>query len=427
MPTLIPALANVNLPPHLHVEVTNSFDGLMNSIGRYLINLSGKAFFGCASRQGLRLHFATAMSIDDMLVVSKFDRSAKGDSIAEVTEHANRPAEVAHARHLRTYLLETAASNEKFILPSFVFNYGVGLHENSPDAILIIFVSGKEDALTWPAMLILPSGAKLDTTDGAHRRSQIDSIILDRKISAEDKEALRNNACDVVVVFDASRADSHQDFADCGKAKPIPTSMVVTFDIRDWRNNATRQLVAAAPFLSAYVDATARNVNLSGGSRKVWSMSAVRMFVSHVVDHVEGDDNNAKLKDAAEFFNALAAHLPQLRALDDTRRGVGATTTGALRDVLGGDVALRGVGMAVFARAFIFAREHGLSFDAVARALARIDWNVLRCERADLQNEDDFAAAVTANANPLWHSLLIVGSNRYRISSESFAGRRLLG
>ena len=49
-----------------------------------------------------------------------------------------------------------------------------------------------------------------------------------------------------------------------------------------------------APFLKAYVDATASNVNLSAKSRKIWSMSALRMFVSHVVDHYPDPDHDRR-------------------------------------------------------------------------------------------------------------------------------------
>jgi hypothetical protein len=33
---------------------------------------------------------------------------------------------------------------------------------------------------------------------------------------------MKRNAVDVKIVFENSRSDSHQDFADCGKAKAIP-------------------------------------------------------------------------------------------------------------------------------------------------------------------------------------------------------------
>jgi hypothetical protein len=161
----------------------------------------------------------------------------------------------------------------------------------------------------------------LDTTDGAHRRSQIDEI-LKSKVSDDAKDALKRNAVDVKIVFESSRSDSHQDFADCGKAKTIPKSLVTTFDVRDQRNKRSRELVKSTPFLATYVDATASNVNLSSKSRMVWSMSAVRMFVAHVVDH-HPDTNlteEEKTEGAEEFFAALIRHLPQLKALDKARK-----------------------------------------------------------------------------------------------------------
>ena len=131
-----------------------------------------------------------------------------------------------------------------------------------------------------------------------------------------------------------------------------------------------------------------------------------------------------KLEGTDEFFQALVRRLPgRSSALDDARRGVGGATTGALRDVLGGDIALRGVGMAVFAHAFTYAREH----DAFIRRLSAlhlqgIDWHVLRCERADLlARRSSFPSPPPSKPMSMSYgnSLLIVGSNRYRISSES--------
>lgn len=169
-------------------------------------------------------------------------------------------------------------------------------------------------------------------------------------MSEDAKDALRRNAVDVKIVFENSRSDSHQDFADCGKAMAIPKSLVATFDVRDLRNQRSRELVMSSPFLSKYVDATASNVNLSSKSQMIWSMSAVRMFVAHVVDHhpEQGLTEAEKTKGAEEFFAALVRHLPQLAALDKARKNPSSeVTTGSLRDVKGGDVALRGIGMAI--------------------------------------------------------------------------------
>jgi hypothetical protein len=423
MPNVIPALADINIPSHVNVRPMENFEVLMTEIGRRsMMGYAGESLFGTAFVQGSRLQFTTAMPIQKMLDVSKMDRSRKKDNVREVMEHSNRPQEPSHGKQVRSYLLRTACVGDKFILPAFTFNYGVGLDDDAPSATLLVYASADDGTNAWPAILILPQGAKLDTTDGAHRRSQIEDILLNSKISDDQKDALRRNAVDVKIVFESSRTDSHQDFADCGKAKSIPKSLVATFDVRDRRNKRSRDLVSANEFLAAYVDATAANVNLSSKSRMIWSMSAIRMFVAHIVDHHWEPDltEEEKTAGAEAFFSALVRHLPQLRALDNARKDLTSTvTTGSLRDIRGGNVALRGIGMAIFARAFLYARENEMDFDDLAAKLARIDWHVLDCERTDLPIGPTFGDEVRKHANPIWSHLLVIGDNRYRVSSSS--------
>jgi hypothetical protein len=420
MSSLPAALADINIPRQVKIVPTDSFDALMTEMGRRSIGYAGRVFFGTALIQGSRLQFTTAMPFETLLEISKIDRSRKKDTVFEVTEHSNRPRERAHSKHLRSYLLGTACVGEKFILPSFTLNYGVGLDEEAPQALLMLFIPS-EGSIAWAAMLFLPADAKLDTTDGAHRESSLDEI-LKSKVPDEQKDALRRNGADVKIVFEASRSDSHQDFADCGKAKTIPRALVTTFDVRDRRNARSRELVKATPFLAAYVDATASNVNLSAKSRMVWSMSAVRMFTSHVVDHHPdpGLSEEAKTRNAEKFFAALAHHLPQLRQLDKVRNDRHPeVTTGQLRDLKGGDVALRGIAMAIFARAFLYCVEHNLEFDAMAAKLANIDWHLLDRERTELPAGPEYRDALLRAARPIWAPLLMIGEDRFRVSSSS--------
>jgi DGQHR domain-containing protein len=394
----------------------------MQEVGRRsMMGFAGEVFFGTAFIQGSRLQFTTAMPVQKMIEVSKTDRSKKKDTVVGATEHSNRPQEPAHAKQVRDYLVKTACIGDKFILPAFTFNYGVGLDSDSPEASLMLFGNASDGTNAWPAILCLPPAAKLDTTDGAHRRGQLEQILSDTKLEQHQKDALKRNAVDVKIVFESSRSDSHQDFADCGKAKAIPKSLVTTFDVRDARNRRSRELVMRVPFLTHFVDATASNVNLSAKSKLIWSMSAIRMFVGHVVEHHHESELSAEQKTAGaeEFFVALAKHLPQLKELDKARSGKSDVTTGILRERRGGDVALRGIGMAIFARAYLHCVETGLSFEDMVSRLGTIDWNILSCEKEDLPDGPTYAGEVQKRASPMWAHLLVIGESRYRISSSS--------
>lgn len=419
----IPVLLDIQLPPNVNVETTSSLDGLMSEIVRRQVSgFSGHSFFGTCFVQGNRLHFLGGAPIHKLAEISKIDQSSPKSSVAEVMAHANRPKVPAHSRELRAYLLQTACVGEKFILPAFAFNYGCRLDENDPVVTVVIFSTGGEGP--WPAILLLPHGAKLDKTDGAHRGAVIDEILTSNKVSPEQKEALRRNAVAFSVIFESVQSDAHQDFADCAKARPLPKSLVTTFDVRDERNERSRDLVRNVKFLAQYVDATAANVNLSARSRKAWSMSALRMFVSHVVEHSKVTGTVAEKTFGVEaFFGALIQHMPQLRSLAKAMKDPSSeeASAGSLRDIRGGDVALRGVGMAIFARAFLYCVENGIDFDVMAKKLGSIDWHILKCERADLDRHKDkpFDVAVREQAQELWANLLVIGDRSYRIRSSS--------
>src|SRR5262249_8076307 len=199
--------------------------------------------------------------------------------------------------------------------------------------------------------------------------------------------------------------------------------LITTFDVRDERNKRSRELVGQVPFLKAYVDATASNVNLSAKSRKIWSMSAVRMFIAHVAEHHPEKELTFEQKtmDAEGFFAALANNLPQLAALDRVKNEKDPdVTAGQFRDKRGGDVALRGIGMAIFARAYLHCRVHNVGFEEMAKLLATIDWHVLNVEREQLPKEPAlYVRAVQEAVLPTWAHLLAVGEAGYRVRSSS--------
>jgi hypothetical protein len=294
----------------------------------------------------------------------------------------------------------------------------------------------------WPAMLFLPLAYHLQITDGAHRHGELADLI-GSNLPADQRRNLLRNAVDVKIVFEESRIQSHQDFADCAKSKPIPAGMVVPFDIRNDRNKRTRDLVSDVPFLTHYTDVSAANVNLSARSSMIWSMSAVRGFIEHIAEKAPSSQQplpipghptaataeNVKAQlaektDGVElYFKALVRHLPQLKILGAARdANAGITETpGTFRERLGGDLTMRGVGLSLFARGFVHCKTTGMSYDEMAQHLATVDWTLLDCEKGALPQDDPaaFYAAVRAHVRPAWQSLVIIGETRFRVSSSS--------
>jgi hypothetical protein len=76
-------------------------------------------------------------------------------------------------------------------------------------------------------------------------------------------------------------------------------------------------------------------------------------------------------------------------------------------------------------RAFVHCKEYDWKFEKMAKALGKLDWHLLDCERADLPNPETdegritFAEKVRAHTNPVWASLVVVGESRYKIGASN--------
>jgi hypothetical protein len=53
-----------------------------------------------------------------------------------------------------------------------------------------------------------------------------------------------------------------------------------------------------------------------------------------------------------------------------------------------------------------------------AKKLATIDWHLLSCERSEVPLGPTFSADLYKAAQPIWAHLLVIGENRYRVSSS---------
>src|SRR5215471_2544417 len=346
--TFRPFAINVVRPPyeHLQFKTVNQLSDLVTTFNSFsMLGNAGITLWGVSFLQGGRLCFTTAMTMQQLLNVARADREekTKRQTVAQAMTRMNRPREAGHAKALREYLLNNACQGQKWIIPAFTLNFGDkdSTPEDAPPAIMVAFANALADPEYmngWPTMLFLPGAYQLQITDGAHRHGEITDL-MGSNLPADQRQNLVRNAVDVKIVFEESRVQSHQDFADCAKSKPIPPGMVVTFDIRNDRNRRTRDLVAAVPFLTHYVDATASNVNLSARSSMIWSMSAMRGFIEHIAEKaptsqaalpVPGHPTaataanvQAQLAEKTDgielYFKALIRHMPQLKILDAGR------------------------------------------------------------------------------------------------------------
>lgn len=429
----------VSIPDNVSLEIVRTPEEFLSRMNAAFATKSGSWFMGPLFKQGNRAQFSSAATIEEAMAVTVVHSAVPKDDVVAVRGRVNRPEQKPHGKGLREYLKETFCLREPGILPGLTGNCGVDPNlqdgaEIEPNAKtrkarLVVWVpNDSPDVTVYMAILIIPKGMKLTLPDGGHRWREINRVLTgNASISKPDeKDALRENSIPFVIVFEASLDQLHQDFADCGKAKPISKSLLNTYDRRDDINATTVAFVESNPFVLAYTDATTNTVNLSGGSKMAWSMSAWRNFVNFICGGANTPPAGAKpakkMEGASTFINECVRAIPQLIELEAHRKDPASGSAPVdLRSAKGGSVLLRSVGLSILARAFAFAKSNGVPYDVMADALATIDWNLLTVERSTLPQgqPDAFAQAVMAAATPMWRSLIVVNDLRFRVASAT--------
>ena len=123
--------------------------------------------------------------------------------------------------------------------------------------------------MTWPTVLILPYGVPGSTlrTERIGIRASRASLGITKEIPAGG-EGRAQRECDQL----RHRLRGQPDRCSPGFRRlregeiNCSIEIVVTYDVRDLRNQVTRDFVRASPFLSSYVSTTAHDVNISAKS-----------------------------------------------------------------------------------------------------------------------------------------------------------------
>jgi hypothetical protein len=423
-------LDDVDIPDGLIVNVVRDPTEFFNR--KVTLNKATTHWFGSAMKQGNRLQFLTTMTIQDYLTVVKVERlegqaAAKGATVEELQKKSNRPKIPSQHKLIKGYLVETACVGDKWILPNFVLNYGVGWQETMPTARLTILVTDDE-TLSWPAVFEPPSGVRMPSTDGGHRTGSIQELVM--KDQPDGIDTMMANGVGVTIVMEGSDDDRRQDFADCGKAKPIADSVKATWDLRDAVSSAARELVVGNTFLHKYVDATSASVNLSTNSALIWSMSAVRGSLISGFWKSQKDFTSLSLADKKEvldgsaakvsaFIDVVVARVPLLRKLVEDAQIVATAkangvpsaqippvvTPAKYRKENGGCVLMRGAGFGLLMRAYRYAEQAGIKYSDMANRLADVDWFMLTGPEPNLPPQALYEW-LTKNAHPAWFKLV---------------------
>jgi DGQHR domain-containing protein len=285
---------------------------------------------------------------------------------------------VHHSEAIGDYILENV--DGKFILPPLTLNLS--------EEVIVHSIEYDVEPPTKNGMLILPMSAKIDITDGQHRRSGIAQAY--RKLTRDKQKLLDHSSVAVMVTCEADISQVHQDFADCSRTKPLASSQLAVYDRRNPANALVIDLIDMVPLFTGKVDST--SAKLSKKSAAPFLTNQVRQVVKVLMtggygiaelDFEErakselGSGNSAVYKAKRDayvaFLTAAIEAIPLLREVSTLTPDLMKTRVPAFRDE--GWVCLSATGLNMIARlGYEMTKDGEENWQEYVARMSKIDW-----------------------------------------------------
>ena len=192
--------------------------------------------------------------------------STKGTPAAKALNTRNRPVATDHVRTIASYLRRSIENNDSYIIPPLTLN--------STGTVHVMIPEGDYTPITGYA--VFPDEASVHITDGQHRYLAIRQVVDEFRGTPEGDKFMRAGV-PFMMTIESDLNQVHQDFADAGKTKPLPSSLLAVYDTRQPANRAVMEIGDRVKFLNGRIDATSST--LSVNSPFVFLVNQVRQFV----------------------------------------------------------------------------------------------------------------------------------------------------
>jgi len=164
-------------------------------------------------------------------------------------------------------------------------------------------------------VLHIPMSARFIINDGQHRRAAIEMALRQRPEIGDESIA-------VVFFVDTGLERSQQMFADLNRYAIRPSKSIgVLYDHRDDRSLVSRLVVMHSRFFRDVVEM--ERSTLSPRSGKLFTLSAIYGATSALLDQVPTQDTEARVALALAFWEEVASHLSEWRAVVDRKISAG--------------------------------------------------------------------------------------------------------
>ena len=343
-------------------------------------------------RQGNRDMLSAVLPVRVLKRILDHNHAEKGSAAHKALTAGNRPLENAHVNTIATYLRRAIEKGEDYIIPS--------LTVNSTSSVQVFIPKGGYTPATGYA--VFPDDTAVYITDGQHRYRAICKVADELRGTPAGDEFM-SVGVPLMMTIENDLLQVHQDFADAGKTKSLPSSLMAVFDTRQPANRAVMEICDRVRLLKDRTDATSKT--LSTSSPFVFLVNQVRQFVkssltgSPTVSEAsfakQGEDTMSNpdarerwVRSRVAFLNALTDIIPDWKELSQLSPPGGADGT----EVSARTKAIREHKRVPMAAAFLNAIgvvSHNVLKDATITEVDEIQLeNELRAKLEPLRNVD---------------------------------------
>jgi hypothetical protein len=149
---------------------------------------------------------------------------------------------------------------------------------------------------------------------------------LAKQLDADQLSDLDAQSMAVMISFETNPLQSHQDFADASRTKPLPPSLIAAYDLRNPANALVIDIISECPLFSGKIDSTSKT--LSKKSNRLFLTNHIRQMVktlltgdpslmddlfvrkaSDLLGERESDQYNTEKERIREFINIITNNI----------------------------------------------------------------------------------------------------------------------
>lgn len=180
-----------------------------------------RCYPGLTFRQGKRKMLQINVPAQDLPALLQTKPSTNNDP----DSGKNRPEVKGHADEIKEYILKRARKDKPWILGTLTANV-------NPEEIKIIELG------RGICLVVIPREVKLDITDGQHRKSAVQDLIV-----GAESVLIADSDFPITLVLEANFNQCQTDFKDMAQTRPLEKSLILSFGEFEGKVGITKYLI----------------------------------------------------------------------------------------------------------------------------------------------------------------------------------------